>query len=67
MELAQALFRAWGEPTFEKEYFTVQTVSKNFYGSTWSKVPLFWQKPDEILQFVPREENRCMVKKLPPA
>ena len=60
----QALFAAWGIAPLAKENFTVQIVSQSFYGSSWSKAPLFWQKPDSVLQFIPKVKNRCLVENL---
>lgn len=41
----------WGIEPLPLEYFTRETVSEEFYGTTWSKAGMRWVKPDSIEYF----------------
>ncbi len=38
-------------PYYDKEEFEVETVSEEFYGTTWSKAGIKWAKPDVMEYF----------------
>lgn len=38
-------------PYYDKEEFEVETVSEEFYGTTWSKAGIKWAKPDSLEYF----------------
>lgn len=41
----------WGIEPLPLEYFTRETVSEEFYGTTWSKAGMRWISPDSIEYF----------------
>ncbi len=45
------LMKAWGMEPHPLDYFTVETASTEFYGTTWSKAGMRWTEPDTIELF----------------
>ena len=42
------LMTSWGLTPYPLDYFTRETVSEDFYGTTWSKAGMKWVGPDTI-------------------
>ena len=42
------IMNSWGLTPYPLDYFTRETVSEDFYGTTWSKAGMKWVGPDTI-------------------
>lgn len=42
------IMNEWGLEPYPLEHFTRETVSEEFYGTTWSKAGMRWTKPDTM-------------------
>lgn len=52
------LIQRFGIEPIDKSEFTIETVSDEFYGTTWSKAGMKWVKPDVIELFrLPNEDE----------
>lgn len=47
----RAIMEEWGLEPYPLEHFTRETVSDEFYGTTWSKAGMRWTKPDTMEYF----------------
>ncbi|MBE5928064.1 MAG: hypothetical protein E7267_01620 [Lachnospiraceae bacterium] len=50
-----AILQALGKKTLSHKDYTPTTVSKNFYGTTWSSSGAWWINPDTIETWIPDE------------